>query len=167
MLAPISSAVSPPLSSMNPVREHPSSADALSAPLAIDPPRAAGAPKRMMGPITVRSWRSPCPMAPGARSPQSPAGHPPAGMSRARRGERGVTSEVKTRNPAGAGPRDPDAPEPISVYLTLRKFGAVSDTAELPQLLARLSKVGEDLVEHRVVPGLIVPLREAIAAGNG
>lgn len=92
---------------------------------------------------------------------------PLVGMSLGRKGEMEVYFEVKTRNAAGAGPRDPDAPEPISVYLTLRKFGAVSDTSELPQLLARLSKVGEDLVEHRVLPGLIVPIREAIAAGNG
>ena len=52
------------------------------------------------------------------------------------------------------------------MYCTLRKFGGVQETKDLPAVLARLAKIGEDLVQHRVVPGLIVPIREAIASGN-
>ena len=55
--------------------------------------------------------------------------------------------------------------DPISVYLTLRKFGAVSDTKELPAILARLAHQGEELVEHRALL-MLVPIREAIASGN-
>lgn len=84
--------------------------------------------------------------------------------------------EVKTR-PAHGKPRpetyghEPhaeggEAGEPISVYVTLRKFGPVQDMKELPAAFAKLSKMGEELVEHRVVPGLLVPIREAIASGN-
>ena len=77
-----------------------------------------------------------------------------------------VYFEVKTRPPEGR-PRDPESnTDPISVYLTLRKFGAIDDTKELPGILTRLAKLGESLIEHRVVPGLLVPIREAIASGN-
>jgi len=91
---------------------------------------------------------------------------PLVGLALGKRGDLEVYFEVKTRNAAGASPRDPDSPEPISVYLTLRKFGGFSDTKDLTAVLARLTKTGEDLVEHRVIPGLIVPIREVIASGN-
>lgn len=92
---------------------------------------------------------------------------PLVGLSLGKRGDVEVYFEVKTRNSAQDAPgRDPDAPEPISVYVTLRKFGITQDTKELPAALSRLAKIGEDVVEHRVVPGLIVPIRESIASGN-
>jgi len=77
-----------------------------------------------------------------------------------------VYFEVKTRGPHGQ-PRDMDAPpEPISIYLILRKFGPFADVKDLPLALASLARHGEDLVENRLVPGLLVPIREAIATGN-
>lgn len=92
---------------------------------------------------------------------------PMVGLSLGKRGDLEVYFEVKTRNTRGMGPRDTDAPEPISVYLTLRKFGPFAETKDLPSVLGRLTKTGEDLIEHRVVPGLIVPIREVIASGQG
>lgn len=79
-----------------------------------------------------------------------------------------VYFEVKTRAAGGHGaPRDPDqTQDPISVYLTLRKFGAVQDLKELPALLSRLAARGEELVESSVVPTLLVPLRDAISSGG-
>lgn len=56
--------------------------------------------------------------------------------------------------------------DPISIYLTLRKFGALGDTKELPSIFEQLARQGEELVENRVVPGMLVPIREAIASGN-
>ena len=62
---------------------------------------------------------------------------------------------------------DPDGgPDPISVYCTLRRFGPFSDVKDLPAVLAQLAKAGEELIERRVVPGLIVPIREAIGSSN-
>ncbi|GJQ30403.1 MAG: hypothetical protein HBSAPP03_22870 [Phycisphaerae bacterium] len=91
---------------------------------------------------------------------------PLIGLSLGKRGDVEAYFEVKTR-PGQNQPRDPDGgPDPISVYCTLRKFGGVQETKELPGILARLAKIGEDLVQHRVVPGLIVPIREVIASGN-
>ncbi|HEX2837562.1 MAG TPA: hypothetical protein VHN77_05495 [Phycisphaerales bacterium] len=76
-----------------------------------------------------------------------------------------VYFEVKTRPPEQKS-REPDGSEPISVYLTLRKFGAVSDMKDLPSVLTKLSRLGERLIEERVVPGLLVPIREALGSGN-
>lgn len=81
------------------------------------------------------------------------------------RGDVEAYFEVKTR-PSGSAAKDPDRQDPISVYLTLRKFGALKDIKDLPGLLTQLSRQGEELVERRVVPGLIVPIREAIGSGN-
>jgi hypothetical protein len=76
-----------------------------------------------------------------------------------------VYFEVKTRPPEHKA-RDADGADPISVYLTLRKFGAISDMKELPGVLTTLSRLGERLIEERVVPGLLVPIREALGSGN-
>jgi hypothetical protein len=70
--------------------------------------------------------------------------------------------EVKTRSSPRA-PRSPDAPsEPISVYLTLRKYGPVGDIKDLANVLDSLTDRGEELVESRVVPNIIQPIRDAI-----
>lgn len=81
------------------------------------------------------------------------------------RGDVEAFFEVKTR-PAQHQPRDVDGQDPISVYLTLRRFGTFKDVRELPGILDRLARIGEGLVERRLIPGLIVPIREAIASGN-
>lgn len=82
--------------------------------------------------------------------------------------EHEIQFEVKTRADATALPREIDssAHEPISVYLTLRRFGAVTEVAELVKIMASLVQQGEELVETKVVPQLLVPLRDAIASGN-
>lgn len=90
---------------------------------------------------------------------------PVVGLSLGERGDTEVYFEVKTRS-ANQPPREGEPGEPISIYLTLRKFGPYTDPKELPAALAALAAQGEDLVEHRVVPGLLVPIREAIASGN-
>lgn len=77
-----------------------------------------------------------------------------------------VQIEVKTRAERPA-PRESDgSSEPISVYLTLRRFGAVTEVAELLSIFTTLIGQGEDLAESRVLPQLLVPLRDAIASGN-
>lgn len=92
---------------------------------------------------------------------------PLLGMRIAGREDTEVYFEVKTRAGTSTGFREPDAPaEPISVYLTLRRFGAVSDIKELITILSELSQLGEELIESRVVPTLLVPIRDAIASGN-
>jgi hypothetical protein len=77
-------------------------------------------------------------------------------------GDLEVMFEVKTRSPSRGGGRD----EPISIYLTLRKYGPVSEIHQLPETLAELVRVGEDLVDTRVVPNIVVPIRDAIGSSR-
>lgn len=89
---------------------------------------------------------------------------PIIGMTFGARGDMEIYFEVKTRA-AGNSHRESGG-DPISVYLTLRKMGPFSDLKDLRTGFQRLVKHGEELVEHRVVPGLIVPIRQAISSGN-
>jgi hypothetical protein len=73
-----------------------------------------------------------------------------------------VNFEVKTRAASREGRRD----EPISIYLTMRKYGPINEIKQLPELLAQLVKHGEDLVDTRVVPNLVVPIRDAIGSSR-
>lgn len=76
-----------------------------------------------------------------------------------------VCFEVKTR--AGARGRAPEAhAEPISVYLTLRKYGPVAVLKDLPDILRIMADRGEELVESRVLPCLIAPIRRVIGPGT-
>ncbi len=90
-----------------------------------------------------------------------------------------VNFEVKTRGARtpggrlarhasgiGAGEATENAP-PISIYLWVRQSCAGVDVKELPSMMAALTHVGEDLVNSRVIPGLVRPLREAIMGGAG
>jgi hypothetical protein len=90
---------------------------------------------------------------------------PTLGVTLGRSKEFEVYVEVKTR-PVIMRPRDPEAGEPISVYLTMRKLGPISDMKELTTAFTRLSKMGEDLIQHRIVPNLLVPINEAIGTGR-
>lgn len=82
------------------------------------------------------------------------------------KGELQVHFEVKT-HPSGAVKRDGDASaQPISIYLTLRRFGSIHDIHELGAILDDLARHGEELLEARVMPKLVIPIRRA-AGLNG
>ncbi|MGP1272020.1 MAG: hypothetical protein ACTS22_01675 [Phycisphaerales bacterium] len=68
--------------------------------------------------------------------------------------------EVKTRL-HGRG-RSDGQPEPLSVYLTMRRAGPVQELGDLLDVYRRLARIGEELVDERVVPSLIRPIRAAI-----
>lgn len=90
------------------------------------------------------------------------------GLSLGERGEVEADFEIKTRSGArqGGGQRQEARGEPISVYLTLRKYGPVSDMTYLRSVFQMLARFGEDLLESRVVPKMLVPIRNALASGN-
>lgn len=89
---------------------------------------------------------------------------PLVGASLDRDGQVEAHIEVKTRRPGPAA--DLSREEPISVYVTLRHFGRVTDPADLPARLDELAEHGERLCETSVAPALLAPLRETIATGN-
>jgi len=76
-----------------------------------------------------------------------------------------VQLEVKSRSsgePGREGATPPEAPDPISIYLTLRRLGPFGNITELPESLDALAEHGERLVDQRVVEKIILPLRDAI-----
>lgn len=70
--------------------------------------------------------------------------------------------EVKTRS--GAKSDSDGSPEPISVYLTIRRRGPVRELREVVDQLATLIGHGEELLRTRVVPHILQPIRHAIAS---
>lgn len=90
---------------------------------------------------------------------------PVVGFNLGEKGETEVHFEVKTRPPANQ-PRDPEGQDPISVYLILRRFGPVQDIKDLERIQRQMISQGEELIESRLVPGLLMPIRQAISSGN-
>ncbi|MCK4871915.1 MAG: hypothetical protein KAS72_04230 [Phycisphaerales bacterium] len=70
--------------------------------------------------------------------------------------------EVKTRTPTRDVRAGEYHPEPISVYLTVRKYGAVDRREDLAETFESVRRQAEQLVEDRVLPHLVAPLRQAI-----
>lgn len=76
-----------------------------------------------------------------------------------------VYLEVKTRVPRNEPTAGRDGTDPISVMLTVRRTGPVRALADLPTHLAALSGHGERIVEQRLIPRVLVPLRQRIDRG--
>jgi hypothetical protein len=74
--------------------------------------------------------------------------------------------EVKTRTPTRDVKSGEYGQEPISVYLTVRKYGEVQSPTDLLTSFDELRVQAERLADERVLPHLITPLREAISMGG-
>jgi len=75
-----------------------------------------------------------------------------------------VHMQVKTRSGAGF---DPDGTgDPISIYVTFRRYEPVDDLKDLPGALDRLADAGRRVIDERVIPHLVRPIREAIVSGG-
>ncbi len=74
--------------------------------------------------------------------------------------------EVKTRTSAREVRTGDYKEEPISVYLTLRKYGPFKDVRELPGVSAELARLAEEILDQRLIPHMLMPIRDAIASGN-
>lgn len=75
-----------------------------------------------------------------------------------------VHFEIKTRS-RGKKEGEPTT-EPISVYLTLRRYDPVTELSALNTQLDDLVKRGQNLVDEYALPNLLMPLREEIASGS-
>ena len=87
---------------------------------------------------------------------------PSLALSFGERGEMQAVFEVRTR------PRVPMAGErggdPISVFLTVRRFGPLATLDELKPAFTELMSHAELLAEERVVPHLVAPIHDALRA---
>lgn len=72
--------------------------------------------------------------------------------------------EVKTHPTAT---RKEGQPEPISIYLTMRRFGHLTDIKELPSIFDTLAARGERLMDEMVIPRMLIPIRQAAGMGHG
>ncbi|MCW5777236.1 MAG: hypothetical protein KIS87_12430 [Phycisphaeraceae bacterium] len=90
---------------------------------------------------------------------------PVLGLALGGGGEYEAYFEVRTRPASGEDRERERGEEPISVYLTVRRNGPFGDLGELPETIATLAERGEELIDSRVVPTLLVPIREAIVSG--
>lgn len=76
-----------------------------------------------------------------------------------------VYLEVRTRVQRGEIAAMREGGDPLSVMLTVRRTGPVRRLEELPTHLAQLSGYGERLVEQRLIPRILMPLRERLDRG--
>jgi hypothetical protein len=88
---------------------------------------------------------------------------PSVGLALNAAGDLQAFFEVRTRpHAADPGPRA-SAAEPISVFCTVRKSGPLKALEELPVVFATLCGHTERLCEQRVIPHLVMPIRQAIS----
>jgi len=73
--------------------------------------------------------------------------------------------EIKTRSSTRQVRTGEYREEPMSVYLTVRKYGPISDLKDLAVVQTMLIEKGEELIATHVVPHVLTPIRDAIAAG--
>lgn len=73
--------------------------------------------------------------------------------------------EVKTRTSTHQVRTGEYRDEPLSVYLTIRKYGPINDLKDLAGVQTLLVEKGEELVTSKIVPNVLMPIREAIVSG--
>jgi hypothetical protein len=71
--------------------------------------------------------------------------------------------EVKTRTTTAEVRSGEFREEAISVYVIVRKVGPFADVKQIPNIYDGLVARGEELLDGKIVPGLLVPIRDAIA----
>jgi len=72
--------------------------------------------------------------------------------------------EVKSRTRTAEIAAGKFEDEPISVYLTVRQYGSMKTVDDVKNCFGALAGHSERLAEERVLPHVILPLREAILA---
>lgn len=89
------------------------------------------------------------------------------GLSLNEEGDLQATFEVKTRTKTRRG-RIPRRfrEEPISIFLTVRKYGPVNQLSDLGEIFDLLSQRAEVLATERLVPGLLAPIARQITSNN-
>ncbi|NJL30879.1 MAG: hypothetical protein HC898_04200 [Phycisphaerales bacterium] len=74
--------------------------------------------------------------------------------------------EVKTRSRTRRGSTGRSANEPLSIFLTLRKYGPIRKVEELGKDLSMLRHHAETLAAERVIPELVNPIARHITSSN-
>lgn len=72
--------------------------------------------------------------------------------------------EVKTRPKSRRGSSKRYSGEPISIFLTIRKYGPVEDLADMSKSLDLLNHHGEELATEKLIPDLLTPIAQHIGS---
>jgi len=91
---------------------------------------------------------------------------PVFGQSLTEDGDLQAYFEVKTRPKSRRGSSRGYRNEPISLFLTLRKYGPIDDVKQLQTELDALTQTAEQLATDRLVPDLLTPIAQRINAGH-
>ena len=89
---------------------------------------------------------------------------PAFGQSLNESGDLQAYFEVKTRPKSRRGSSKRYAGEPISLFLTLRKYGPVGDLADLPAAIDQLNAHAETLATEKLIPDLLTPIAQHIGS---
>ncbi len=82
--------------------------------------------------------------------------------------EKGTTQayfEVKTRTRSRRGSASRYADEPLSLFLTLRKYGPIQKLEQIHEIFDDLANHCETLASERLVPHLLTPITRHITSG--
>jgi hypothetical protein len=74
--------------------------------------------------------------------------------------------EVKTRNRSKRGGTRRYRHEPISLFLTVRKFGPLQDVKELKTNVDEISQIAEKLATEHFIPHLLTPVARHITSSS-
>lgn len=91
---------------------------------------------------------------------------PVFGLALGDRGEIQAHFEVKTRTKNRRGNAGRYKHEPISIFLTVRKYGPVHNLDELQQIFDTLAQHAETLAGERLVPSLLTPISRQITSSS-
>lgn len=73
--------------------------------------------------------------------------------------------EIKSRSSARQVRTGDYREEPLSIYLTVRKYGPIDDLKDLLKVQSLLIEQAVELIDSRILPHILTPLRDTIASG--
>lgn len=91
---------------------------------------------------------------------------PVFGMTLSEKGDYQCFFEVKTRPKTRRGRVSKFRDEPISILLTLRKFGPIDDISQLKTEFDQMAAKAEQLAVEQLVPNLLTPIARQITSSN-
>ena len=89
---------------------------------------------------------------------------PVFGMSLSDSGDTQAYFEIKTRPKSRRGSSRRYAGEPISLFLTVRKYGPIEDLKNLGSLITELNEQCEELATEKLIPDLLTPISRVITS---
>lgn len=91
---------------------------------------------------------------------------PVFGVNLTESGDMQAYFEVKTRRRSRRGSARASRHEPISIFLTVRKYGPVDSVDDLSTHFETLAQHCENLANERLVPGLLTPIARHITSSS-